>query len=88
MHKEHELGEMVQDRDPVWTAWTNAMDAVHVGDVDTAFAEVLSTGDDLLLVKLMDRTGTVIDQLSSEVGTASRFFFVFYSFDFYNYLKV
>lgn len=61
--------EMVQDRDPVWTAWTNAMDAVHVGDVDTAFAEVLSTGDDLLLVKLMDRTGTVIDQLSSEVGT-------------------
>ena len=69
MHKEHELGEMVQDRDPVWTAWTNAMDAVHVGDVDTAFAEVLSTGDDLLLVKLMDRTGTVIDQLSSEVGT-------------------
>ncbi|KAI3768946.1 hypothetical protein L6452_00042 [Arctium lappa] len=60
---------LVQDRDPVWTAWTNAMDALHVGDIDTAFAEVLSTGDDLLLVKLMDRTGTVIDQLSSEVGT-------------------
>ncbi|XP_071725813.1 microtubule-associated protein TORTIFOLIA1-like [Rutidosis leptorrhynchoides] len=62
--------ENVQDRrDPVWTAWTNAMDALHVDDVDTAFAEVLSTGDDLLLVKLMDRTGPVIDQLSSEVGT-------------------
>ncbi|MFS7984789.1 putative MT-associated protein TORTIFOLIA1/SPIRAL2 [Helianthus anomalus] len=61
--------ENVQDRDPVWTAWSNAMDAVHVGDADTAFAEVLSTGDDLLLVKLMDRTGPVIDQLSSEVGT-------------------
>ncbi|CAI9295220.1 unnamed protein product [Lactuca saligna] len=58
-----------QDRDPVWAAWSNAMDAVHVGDSDTAFAEVLSTGDDLLLVKLMDRTGPVIDQLSSEVGT-------------------
>lgn len=61
--------ENVQDRDPVWMAWSNAMDAVHVGDIDTAFAEVLSTGDDLLLVKLMDRTGPVIDQLSSEVGT-------------------
>lgn len=61
--------ENVQDRDPVWTAWSNAMDALHVGDADTAFAEVLSTGDDLLLVKLMDRTSPVIDQLSSEVGT-------------------
>ncbi|KAL8255205.1 hypothetical protein R6Q59_033426 [Mikania micrantha] len=61
--------ENVQDRDPVWVAWSNAMDAVHVGDADTAFAEVLSTGDDVLLVKLMDRTGPVIDQLSSEVGT-------------------
>ncbi|KAI3753902.1 hypothetical protein L2E82_25967 [Cichorium intybus] len=58
-----------QDRDPVWAAWSNAMDALHVGDSDTAFAEVLSTGDDLLLVKLMDRTGPVIDQLSTEVGT-------------------
>lgn len=60
---------LVQDRDPVWTAWTNAMDALHVGDIDTAFAEVLSTGDDLLLVKLMDRTGPVLDQLSTELGT-------------------
>ncbi|KAJ0458077.1 putative MT-associated protein TORTIFOLIA1/SPIRAL2 [Helianthus annuus] len=61
--------ENVQDRDPVWMAWSNAMDALHVGDADTAFAEVLSTGDDTLLVKLMDQTGPVIDQLSSEVGT-------------------
>nr|XP_043621139.1 microtubule-associated protein TORTIFOLIA1 isoform X2 [Erigeron canadensis] len=61
--------ENVQDRDPVWTSWTNAMDALQMGDADTAFAEVLSTEDDLLLVKLMDRTGPVIDQLSSEVGT-------------------
>uniref|UniRef100_A0A7N0TZU4 TOG domain-containing protein n=1 Tax=Kalanchoe fedtschenkoi TaxID=63787 RepID=A0A7N0TZU4_KALFE len=58
----------VQERDPVWTNWTNAMDALHVGDIDTAFAEVLSTGDDQLLVKLMDRTGPVIDQLTNEVA--------------------
>lgn len=57
-----------QERDAIWTSWTNAMDALQVGDVDTAFAEVLSTGDDILLVKLMDRTGPVIDQLSSEVA--------------------
>ncbi|XP_024018608.1 microtubule-associated protein TORTIFOLIA1 [Morus notabilis] len=56
-----------QERDPVWTSWTNAMDALQVGDMDTAYAEVLSTGDDLLLVKLMDRSGPVIDQLTNEV---------------------
>ncbi|KAK9057047.1 hypothetical protein SSX86_024413 [Deinandra increscens subsp. villosa] len=60
--------ENVRDRDTVLTAWSNAMDAVHAGDVDMAFAEVLSTGDDLSLVKLMDRTGPVIDQLSVDVG--------------------
>ncbi|CAI9088448.1 OLC1v1022776C1 [Oldenlandia corymbosa var. corymbosa] len=58
---------MVQERDPVWNSWMNAMDALHVGDTDSAFAEVLSTRDDVLLVKLMDRTGPVIDQLSSDV---------------------
>lgn len=58
----------VPERDPVWTSWSNAMDALHVGDMDSAYAEVLSTGDDLLLVKLMDRTGAVGDQLSNEVA--------------------
>ncbi|XP_050367515.1 microtubule-associated protein TORTIFOLIA1-like isoform X2 [Argentina anserina] len=58
-----------QDQDPIWTSWTNAMDALQVGDMDTAYAEVLSTGDDPLLVKLMDRSGPVIDQLSNETAT-------------------
>ncbi|KAF7831388.1 microtubule-associated protein TORTIFOLIA1-like [Senna tora] len=56
-----------QERDAIWTSWSNAMDALQVGDIDSAFAEVLSTGDDLLLVKLMDRSGPVLDQLSSEI---------------------
>ncbi|KAL9232364.1 hypothetical protein vseg_007485 [Gypsophila vaccaria] len=56
------------DRDPIWTSWSNAMDAVKIGDMDTAYAEVLSTGDDSLLVKLMDRTGPVFDQLSDEIA--------------------
>ncbi|XAR67465.1 hypothetical protein NMG60_11002235 [Bertholletia excelsa] len=59
----------VPERDPIWTSWSNAMDALHVGDIDTAYAEVLSTGDDLLLVKLMDRSGPVVDQLSIEVAS-------------------
>ncbi|XP_030542922.1 microtubule-associated protein TORTIFOLIA1 [Rhodamnia argentea] len=58
-----------QERDPVWAAWSNAMDALQVGDTDSAYAEVLSTGDDFLLVKLMDRSGPVIDQLSVEVAS-------------------
>ncbi|KAI4321943.1 hypothetical protein MLD38_035265 [Melastoma candidum] len=59
----------VREQDPVWMAWTNAMDALQVGDSDSAYAEVLSTGDDFLLVKLMDRTGPVIDQLTAEVAS-------------------
>ncbi|KAF6176760.1 hypothetical protein GIB67_031571 [Kingdonia uniflora] len=43
------------------------MDALHVGDMDIAYAEVLSTGDDLLLVKLMERSGPTVDQLSNEI---------------------
>ncbi|KAH0879216.1 hypothetical protein HID58_066610 [Brassica napus] len=57
-----------QERDPVWSCWSNAMHALRVGDTDSAFAEVLSTGDDLLLVKLMDKTGPVLDQLSCDIG--------------------
>ncbi|RID62592.1 hypothetical protein BRARA_E01655 [Brassica rapa] len=57
-----------QERDPVWTCWSNAMHALRVGDTDSAFAEVLSTGDDLLLVKLMDKTGPVLNQLSCDIG--------------------
>lgn len=57
-----------QEQDPVWTSWTNAMDALQAGDMDTAYAEVLSTGDDILLIKLMERTGPVVDQISNEIA--------------------
>ncbi|XP_015898867.2 TORTIFOLIA1-like protein 1 isoform X2 [Ziziphus jujuba] len=60
---------VAQERDPVWTSWSNAMDALQVSDMDSAYAEVLSTGDDILLVKLMDRTGPVVDQLSNEIAS-------------------
>lgn len=45
------------------------MDALHVGDMDSVFSEVLSTGDDLLLAKLMEQSGPVIYQLSLAVST-------------------
>ncbi|KAL8162555.1 hypothetical protein V2J09_014044 [Rumex salicifolius] len=57
-----------EPQDPVWAAWSNAMDAVHSGDIDSAFAEVLSIGDDFLLVKLMDRSGPALDQLTNEIA--------------------
>ncbi|VAH29497.1 unnamed protein product [Triticum turgidum subsp. durum] len=56
------------ERGPLWESWTRAMDAIHVGDMDSAYAEVLSTGDAELLVKLMEQTGPVVDQLSNEVS--------------------
>jgi hypothetical protein len=45
------------------------MECLHSGDVDSAYNEVLFVGDELLLVRLMSRSGPVLDQLST--GTAS-----------------
>ncbi|KAF6151351.1 hypothetical protein GIB67_040624 [Kingdonia uniflora] len=56
-----------QDMRGVWASWSNVMDALHVEDMDTTYVEVLSTGDDLLLVKLMERSGPIVDQLSNEI---------------------
>ncbi|XP_042420174.1 microtubule-associated protein TORTIFOLIA1-like [Zingiber officinale] len=55
------------DRGPLWASWTRAMDLLHIGDIDSAYAGILSTSDDLLLVKLMDKSGPVFDQLSGEI---------------------
>ncbi|CAL9165442.1 unnamed protein product [Musa hybrid cultivar] len=57
------------DKGPLWALWTRAMDSLYVGDVDSAYAEIVSTGDDLLLVKLMDKSGPVFDQLSNEIAS-------------------
>ena len=56
------------DKGELWASWNRAVDSAHLGDLDSAYAEVLMNGDDLLLVKLMDRTGPVIDQLSEETA--------------------
>jgi len=47
-----------------WSVWTRAVDFLRTGDVDSAFVEVLCPGDDLLLIRLMNRTGPVLEHLS------------------------
>ncbi|KAH0468938.1 hypothetical protein IEQ34_002170 [Dendrobium chrysotoxum] len=58
-----------QERGQLWISWNRAMDSLHVGDLDSAYAEVLSTGDDVLLVKLMERSGPAFNELSGEVAS-------------------
>ncbi|GJY85510.1 microtubule-associated protein tortifolia1-like protein [Tanacetum coccineum] len=60
---------LVKNRDPGLAVWKTAMDGVRAGDMNMAFGELLSSGDDLLLVKLMNKTGPVIDRLSHEVAS-------------------
>lgn len=57
------------ERGPLWASWTRAMHLLRAGNVNSAFSEVLSTGDDALLVKLMERSGPVIDELSGEIAS-------------------
>ena len=40
------------------------MDLVHVGDMEGAYRQVLSTEDEFALVRLMSRTGPVLDKFT------------------------
>ncbi|KAF9616607.1 hypothetical protein IFM89_030776, partial [Coptis chinensis] len=48
------------------TWWKRVKDFLCTGDLDSAFLEVLSSGDDLTLIELIDRTGPVLERLSPE----------------------
>eukprot|EP01018_Ginkgo_biloba_P026768 Gb_39526 [translate_table: standard] len=47
-----------------WSVWTRAIEHLCTEDVDSAFVEVLCSGDDLLLIQLMKRTGPALENLS------------------------
>ena len=49
---------------PFWMLWSRAMENVRSGDLDAAYLEILGSGDELLLVRMMGRTGPVLQQLS------------------------
>lgn len=50
---------------PFWMLWSRAMENVRSGDVEVAYAEILGINDELLLVRLMGRTGPVLEQLGA-----------------------
>lgn len=58
--------------------WQRVKSFLCEGDLDSAYIEALSSGDDLILVELLDRTGPVLESLSQEtvseiVGTLASF---------------
>ncbi|MCO5594392.1 hypothetical protein L7F22_048422 [Adiantum nelumboides] len=48
-----------------WRLWSRAMELVQVGNMDRAYMDVLGSGDELMLVRLMNKTGPVLEKLSS-----------------------
>lgn len=50
---------------PFWMLWSRAMENVRSGDLDVAYSEILGSNDELLLVRLMGRTGPCLDQLGT-----------------------
>ncbi|PIA43970.1 hypothetical protein AQUCO_01800198v1 [Aquilegia coerulea] len=48
------------------TLWKRVKEFLLIGDLDSAFVEVLCSGDDLTLIELLDRTGPVLERLSHE----------------------
>lgn len=47
-----------------WSVWRRVVEYLCAKDVDSAYVEVLRSGDDLLLIQLMKRTGPVLESLS------------------------
>lgn len=47
-----------------WSVWRRVVEYLCAKDVDSAYVEVLCSGDDLLLIQLMKRTGPVLESLS------------------------
>ncbi|XP_072962773.1 TORTIFOLIA1-like protein 2 isoform X3 [Typha angustifolia] len=41
---------------------------LDIGDLDSAYMEAFCSGDDLSIIKLMDRTGPVLERLSPEIA--------------------
>lgn len=58
-----------QGKGHYWSLWGSAMEFVQAGDIESAYTEVLCAEDERMLVRLMSRTGPVLDQLT--ITTAS-----------------
>ncbi|KAH6555466.1 hypothetical protein KP509_1Z252200 [Ceratopteris richardii] len=48
-----------------WGLWGTVIEFIQAGDMDSAYTEILCAEDEHMLVRLMNRTGPVVDQLSA-----------------------
>ncbi|KAI5079644.1 hypothetical protein GOP47_0005710 [Adiantum capillus-veneris] len=51
-----------------WSLWGSILELVLSSDMESAYTEVLSTDDVMMLVRLMSRTGPVFDQLTDNTA--------------------
>ncbi|KAK1290949.1 Microtubule-associated protein TORTIFOLIA1 [Acorus calamus] len=49
--------------------WKRVKDFLYTGDLESAYVEALYSGDDLLVIELMDTTGPVLERLSHEAAS-------------------
>ncbi|KAK1276246.1 Microtubule-associated protein TORTIFOLIA1 [Acorus gramineus] len=49
--------------------WRHVKDFLYTGDLESAYVEALCSGDDLLVIELMDTTGPVLERLSHETAS-------------------
>uniref|UniRef100_A0A1D1XXL7 Microtubule-associated protein TORTIFOLIA1 n=1 Tax=Anthurium amnicola TaxID=1678845 RepID=A0A1D1XXL7_9ARAE len=49
--------------------WKQIRDFIRAGDVESAYVEAIGSGDDLVLIELMNRTGAVLERLSQDTAS-------------------
>ncbi|CAM6108307.1 unnamed protein product [Calypogeia fissa] len=59
---------ILEGKETFWMLWSRAMDYIRAGDMDAAYVDVMASGDEMLLIRLMSHTGPVLNKLAS--GTA------------------
>ena len=67
MKKRNADGQTAEKR-AYWKLWGRVMEMVQADNINSAYLEVLGSGDELMIVRLMNKTGPVLDKLSAHTA--------------------
>jgi hypothetical protein len=68
LQKQLENAKLKEAEPPIIKIWKNVLKEVDLGDLNRAYSQVLSTGDDIYLLRLICITGPVLHKLEYDIA--------------------
>lgn len=62
-------GRSIDYMDPLTFSWSKALNLVAIGDINAAYETIISTGDDIYLIRLMHQTSPYIGKLKPNIAS-------------------